>query len=215
MSVKELYDGTLEVMLTGDEVEIATLVGKARNRRAEALGRDPNYSGLNERIEDGMPQDLLHIHGHGGEIAGGKALGIYVSSQGQLYEQDDDIGGIAARCRTQHWMDLYLKPDDNPNPPWLLITGTLPGPYVLRGWIWGRDATNLKFFQTANNTFPLIDSFIIPQHHLSQDWDTLIEWANDHRKYNISSRSVGVSTQLDGMAVVSTGNGDSRILDYK
>lgn len=184
--IKQLYDDKIEVTLSSDEEEIARLVGKLRNDRAEALGRDPEYN--LPHAEGDMPQELLHQHGAGGEEATAKGLGIYVDSFGQQYEDDSDLGGIQVRCRTQHDYELYLfnKAKDRTDVPWVLTTGVLPGPYTIHGWIMGWQAKQPMYWLPATATsWNRRDCFCPPTDHLSQDWDALRKWHNENRKFHI------------------------------
>ena len=204
--IKQDWEGKLLVALTADEIAIANLVGNARNFRAERLGRDPNYRGLNDKIE-GMPQDELHRHGAGGEEATGKALGIYVSSFGQYYEEDEDVSGIQVRCRTKDGQELYVRPDETANVPWVLATGTLPaGLYTIHGWAMAEDIRKPRYWREAHPDFPRIACYVYPTHLLSQDWDKLIQWANDYRKYCIDRASNSVSPAASGVGSAYSGH---------
>lgn len=184
--IKELYDDKIEVTLSADEEEIAWLVGKLRNDRAEALGRDPEYN--LPHAEGDMENEPLHQHGAGGEEAVGKGLGIYVDSFGQTYDDDSDLGGIQVRCRTQYNYELYLfdKAKDSTMVPWVLVTGVLPGPYTIHGWIYGHTAKQAQYWTPARIPFPRRSCFVVPTDHLRQDWDTLRQWHSDNRKAHIA-----------------------------
>lgn len=141
----------MQITLTWHEVMSASLVGvmrqvaSLRDRRKHIAGMDA--IGWTE-----------HIEGACGEIAVAKALGVYWSAHVNNFS-GDDLPGIQIRTRRRQDWDLIVRPQDDDNARWVLVTGECPI-YVVRGWIRGMDAKRNEWLSNHAGRPP---AFFVPQ----------------------------------------------------
>lgn len=145
----------IEVTLTELECNIARFVSQQRQDGADAAGRR-NAHGATGGVN-------LHDQGAAAEIAYAKAMNVFPTGIGLTFEEDDDVGGVQVRGRTEHWHELYLWLDDDPDVPWVLVTGTMPT-FRIQGWTFGSWAMTKEYFAPAfsKGNFPREDSYIVP-----------------------------------------------------
>jgi hypothetical protein len=140
------------VELTPVEMEIAAFV--AAKRQVENLTKC--------RIDAyGAPKDSgwsLHIEGAAGEMAVAKWSGRYWNGNlGDLGA--DDVGRLQVRTRSRHDYELIIHPSDRDDRAFVLVTGLAPN-FVLRGWIWGREAKREEWWRDPAGDRP---AYFVPQ----------------------------------------------------
>jgi len=121
----------MEVKLTWYEVLTASQTGCLRQLTAIRDGRKMS-AGL---TTDGWSE---HIEGACGELAVAKALNVFWDGSVNTFKQDD-LPGLQVRTRRRHEYDLIVRPSDDDDARWVLVTGRCPA-YRVRGWILGSDA---------------------------------------------------------------------------
>ena len=143
---------TVSIDLTETELEIAALVATKRQasnlckRRPDAHGAKPDAGWS------------LHIEGACGEMAVAKWAGKYWNGAiGDL--KADDVGKLQVRTRSNHAYDLIVHRSDPDDRAFVLVTGLAPH-FILRGWIWGRDAKRDEWWRDPAGGRP---AFFVPQ----------------------------------------------------
>jgi hypothetical protein len=129
------------VVLTSDELNEARKVGLLR--QSEAL-----KAGLKDK--HGMsPADgeRLHIQGAAGELVVSKFFGLPWAGSINTFKSVADLDeAIEIRTRTQHWHDLIVRADDDPDRVYILVTGAGPE-FQVHGWIRGKDAQRPEWWK--------------------------------------------------------------------
>jgi hypothetical protein len=119
------------VTLTWHEAAMASHVGWMRQLAAIKAGKHDchGYDG------EGWSE---HIEGACGELAVAKILGRYWDGSVNTWKADD-LPGLQIRTRSRHDYDLIVRPGDDDQAAWVLVTGRCPE-YRVRGWITGAEA---------------------------------------------------------------------------
>lgn len=145
------------VTLTHTEMMTGSYVGAAR--QTQALDE-----GLRSRgFMTADKQWGIHIIGALGEKAAAKALGVYFSETvGTFHNGVPDLKGLEVRTRSKHDYDLLVRPDDDDDIPYVLVTGTGPEFHVW-GWMTGAEAKQDRWSKTHGNRPP---AFFVPKEHL-------------------------------------------------
>jgi hypothetical protein len=126
----------VQIRLTKAETLAASVIGIMRNICALFDGRKTKF---------GTGKDWhIHIEGACGEMAASKALGIHNPQSINNFTGPDLGSAIQVRTRSQDHYDLIVRPGDNPEEVYVLVTGTAPE-YTVRGWIKGQDAQQDKW----------------------------------------------------------------------
>jgi hypothetical protein len=127
----------MQVTLTWFESAMGAEVGRLRQLAAlkDGLVHQYGFDGI------GWTE---HIEGACGEIAVAKYLGIYWGGSVNTFKSEDLGGGIQVRTRSRDDYDLIVRPGDNDDEIFVLVTGRCPH-YTIRGWILGRDAKQGEF----------------------------------------------------------------------
>ena len=139
---------SVTIRLTSSELAMAAVAGTARHAesiesgRKDAHGFDPVNSGL-----------ALHIEGACAEMAVAKWRGIYWGGHVGSFKGADLGAKVQVRVRTRHDYDLIVRDDDADDHAFIHVTGTAPV-YVLRGWIYARDAKQPEWVQRHGNRPP-------------------------------------------------------------
>lgn len=128
------------VTLAPHELHMAAAVGLRRQVSAVAANRKDRH-GLNP--EDGW---RVHIEGACGELAVAKYLGKYWDGSVDTFRSLPDLGNVEIRTRSRHDYELLIRPDDDPNKYYILVTGTAPC-YRVRGYILGAAARQEQWVQ--------------------------------------------------------------------
>ena len=104
----------------------------------------------------------LHIEGALAECALAKFLNVYWEGKGSF--NGVDVGSVDARSTRHEKGCLIIHPSDDDNRKYYLLTG-FDGNYIVRGWIWGRDAKNQIYWTdpTGKNR----PAYFIPQSKLN------------------------------------------------
>jgi hypothetical protein len=87
-----------------------------------------------------------HIEGACGELAVAKLLGVFWDGSVNTWKSCD-LPGLQIRTRSRPDYDLIVRPSDDSDSPWVLVTGKCPK-YAVRGWILGRDAKKQGWLRT-------------------------------------------------------------------
>lgn len=126
------------VTLTWHEAAMASHVGWMRHIKAMFAGKQDShgYEG------DGWSE---HIEGACGELAVAKVLGRYWDGSVNTWKADD-LPGLQIRTRSRHEYDLIVRPGDDDQAVWVLVTGRCPE-YCVRGWIAGADAKRREWLR--------------------------------------------------------------------
>ena len=132
---------SVTVRLSCSELLMSAQVGVLR--QALSVGRGlPDKHGISP--EDGW---RAHIEGACGEFAVAKCLGVPWSGSFDTFRTDGDIlERIEIKTRSDHGYDLLVRDDDDDVRAFVLVTGIAPN-YVVRGWLWGREAKQRKWRQ--------------------------------------------------------------------
>jgi len=94
----------------------------------------------------------VHIEGALGEMAAAKALNIYWDGSVNTFKAHDLVG-IQVRTRSRNDYELIVRPSDDDDAAWVLVTGK-HGTYNVRGWIRGKDAKREEWLQTHGQRPP-------------------------------------------------------------
>lgn len=122
----------MNIILTSAEMAAAAIIGTNRNIAAIQQGL-PDANG-----HQGSGWNL-HIEGACGEIALAKALNIYWSASINTFKNGGDVGSLQVRTRSRDDYDLIIRPNDNRQSKFILVTGVAPH-FTIHGWITGIDA---------------------------------------------------------------------------
>jgi hypothetical protein len=104
-----------------------------------------------------------HIEGSLTECAMAKYLNVYWSKQAW---PNPDVGNIDVR--STHWEhgDLRIEPKDPDERKFYLLTG-INGTYIIRGWIYAKDAKQDKYLKTYDKEREM--KYFVPQTDLKHD----------------------------------------------
>lgn len=127
---------TTSISLSQAETLAAAVTGVMRNLCATYHGRETKFGG------DSAWQ--IHIEGACGELAVAKALNIHNSHTINTFKEADLGRSIQVRTRSKGHYDLIVRPDDDDDEVFVLVTGAVPD-FEIRGWIWGREAKQEKY----------------------------------------------------------------------
>ena len=126
------------VTLTMHEINMAANVGLMRQLCALKAGKHDAH-GFDG---DGWSE---HIEGACGELAVAKILGRYWDGSVNTFKADD-LPGLQIRTRSRHDYDLIVRPGDDDQAVWVLVTGRCPE-YRVRGWINGAEAKRAEWLR--------------------------------------------------------------------
>lgn len=144
----------MDVTLTVHEMMAASLVGVMRQVASLKAGRK-HVAGMDAI---GWTE---HIEGACGEAAVAKALGVYWGCHVNNFS-GDDLPGIQIRTRRRHDWELIVRPSDDDEARWVLVTGECPR-YRIRGWILGSDAKRVEWLRDHGGRPP---AYFVPQGEL-------------------------------------------------
>ena len=132
----------IEITLSFHEIYMAALIGVMRRITSLKQGHQHKYG------NDGSNAWEEHIEGACGEVAFAKATGKYWDgSINRLGSKGGDVGDrYQVRTRSKEYYDLIVRPQDDDNKPYALVTGR-NGKYKVWGWIHGRDAKQEKWLK--------------------------------------------------------------------
>ena len=129
---------TSTVTLTWHEAAMASHVGWMRQLAAIKAGKQDchGYDG------EGWSE---HIEGACGEMAVAKFLGVYWDGSVNTWKAND-LPGLQIRTRSRHDYDLIVRPGDDDQAVWVLVTGRCPE-YRVHGWITGSEAKRAEWLR--------------------------------------------------------------------
>ena len=135
-----------DITLSWFEAAMASDVGRMRQLAALKKGmRDQHgYDGL------GWTE---HIEGACGEMCVAKHLGVYWDGSVNTFKGDDLPGGAQVRTRSRHDYELIIRPNDDPNAAYILVTGKCPK-YKIRGWIFAEDGRKDEWWKAYGGRPP-------------------------------------------------------------
>jgi hypothetical protein len=147
-----------KIALSTAEIQIASMVGI--QRQIEDIKWN-NHEKLGEKKELAWQR---HIEGALSECALAKYLGVYWNKRPH---NEPDVGDVDVRAT--HYLNGKLRIDlkDKDDKKYYLLTG-LNGEYIIRGWMYGRDGKNQKYWTTLDPDRP--PCFWIPQSDLNNDF---------------------------------------------
>lgn len=152
----------MRVSLTDDEMTMAVSLAVSRCLEAIRLNRANSHgmygTGWAENIE-----------GYCAELAVAKALKMYYSGGPGPFKAADVGDNIQVRWTANSGYSLIVRPDDNPEHFYFLVTGNAP--YMeIKGWILGHDARDSRYQRSPNGRPP---AWFVPQDALSdvKAWD--------------------------------------------
>lgn len=130
----------MNVTLTPAEVQHAIAVGVGRQLEARRLNL-PDKHGF---TGDGWGE---HIEGAAGELAVAKLLGWKWDATVNTFKAGGDLRDkVQVRTRSEHWMELIVRPDDRDEDFFVLVTGRIPH-FRVRGWYPGGAAKRQEWSQ--------------------------------------------------------------------
>jgi hypothetical protein len=138
----------MNITLTTAELWIGALCGSRRNVASLINSQPP---------ADGFDQDQewnRHIEGACGEIAAAKALGRYWEPSCDTFGAADIGKRIGVRTRSKHNYDLYVRPRDNVEYAYVLVTGKAPH-FIVHGWQFGSEVRRLGTVETYGGRPPM------------------------------------------------------------
>ena len=146
-----------KIALTTAEIQIASMVGI--QRQIEDIKWN-NHEKMGEKKEKAWQR---HIEGALSECALAKYFGVYWNKRPY---NEPDVGDVDVRVT--HWMSGNLRIDhkDHDDKKYYLLTG-LNGEYIIRGWLYGKDGKQQKYWGTKDPDRP--PCFWIPQSDLNHD----------------------------------------------
>lgn len=126
-----------EVKLTESELFSAALIGVMRQISSLRQNHRPAYG-----YEDDAPWQI-GIEGACGEMAAAKCLGIFPSLGVDTFKAPD-LPGLQIKTRSSHEYDLLVRPHDEGDQKFVLVTGR-NGSYRVQGWAYGYEAKQQEY----------------------------------------------------------------------
>lgn len=132
----------IEITLSFHEIYMAALIGVMRRIVSLKQGHKHRFG------NDGSNAWEEHIEGACGEVAFAKAVGKYWDgSINRFGSKGGDVGDrYQVRTRSKEYYDLYVRPEDADDKPYVLVIGR-NGKYKVYGWMYGRDAKQEKWLK--------------------------------------------------------------------
>jgi hypothetical protein len=136
--------------LTSEEIKTCSEIGKLRNDEAKRLG------GVNQHGLEDDPGDLFSINGVAGEIIFRKAKQLSVPLTINTFRTKPDfLKDIEIKTLSLHWYGLWVRPNDNPDYRFVLVTGSLPNPcFDVQGWAYGHEVIKNNYSTNFGNGRP-------------------------------------------------------------
>lgn len=143
----------VDVILTPYEVAIGAHCGAMRHQAALRDNRPDAYG------FDGLDGWTKHVEGACGEIAAAKAINRYWCPSVNTFGAADLDLTIQVRTRSRHDYDLIIRPEDNPDHCYVLVTGKAPR-FTVRGYRIGHAARRDVWQQSHGGRPP---AWFVPQ----------------------------------------------------
>jgi hypothetical protein len=148
----------MNVKLTGSELYLAAQIGIARQMEAMRKGL-PDKHGF-----DGLEGWTVHIEGAAGEMAVAKALGLFWNGSLNTFKTQADVQRLEVRTRSKHYYELLIRPNDDSDALFVLVTGRAPD-FEVKGWIRGSEAKKQEWLQNHGGRPP---AYFVPHDALRQ-----------------------------------------------
>jgi hypothetical protein len=162
----------ISVRLAPEDVEAAASIGVTRQVRSLARGRVPGY---------GIEQDKCwqaHIEGAIGELVAAKALDLPWVPKVDNFKSGGDVFGMEIRCRSRPEFELYIRPDEPGDRPYVLVRGAGLD-YAVVGWYWGdkiKKHGRVEDFGRRNSpVYVVADGKLLSMTH-----EYLLRWIENH-----------------------------------
>lgn len=124
----------IEIELSWTEKMMAVIAGAHKHLESKARGRKDNHG------YDARDEWDVAIEGAMGEMAAGKALGLYWDGAVNKFTEGGDLGRlIQVRTTKRHTNGLLIRPGDPDEKPFVHVSGK-NGEYRVHGWAFGREA---------------------------------------------------------------------------
>ena len=145
----------MKVELTLFELEMGAIVGS--KRRADSISKKRKGHKRGSWDKD--------VEGALGELAVCKAIGTYWNGSVNTFKDLADVGdNIEVRHTELDSGKLIIRPGDNPESLYVLVTGSAPT-YDVKGWIKGDDGMKQKFMMNPGGAGI---AFFVPVKNLKQ-----------------------------------------------
>jgi hypothetical protein len=142
----------MRVVLTPSEILMAATIGLMRHIASVKAGL-PDRNG-----HEGAGWNL-HIEGACGELAVAKGLGLYWTGGINTFKGSGDVGKIQVRTRSKPEYELIIRPDDDEDATFVLVTGLCPA-YDIVGKIVARDGKRQEWLCEHGDRPP---AWFVPQ----------------------------------------------------
>lgn len=142
-----MTDSDDTITLAAHELHMAATVGLRRQVSSVITGLQDRH-GMNP--EDGW---RAHIEGACGELAVAKYLRKYWDGSVDTFRTLPDLGNVEIRTRSRHDYELIIRPDDDTEKYYVLVTGRAPH-YRIRGYILGAAARCDQWVQRHGGRSP-------------------------------------------------------------
>lgn len=119
-----------------------------------------------------------HIEGEAGERFGCKFLDRYYEPKVDTFKRGGDQAGFEIRTRSRSDYQLFVRPDDPDDRPYMLVRGVAPD-FEAVGWMLGRDAKRDEWLGDPGGYGKPVH--LVPDDELSKDWDELQKWIDEHK----------------------------------
>lgn len=145
-----------------NDVDFKFAVKIGQKRQEEALAKNlPDKYGF-----DGIAGLAVHIEGAAGEMAVAQALNIPWDATINTFKSLPDLGAnIEIRTRSKSEYDLLVRPDDQDDKIFILVTRKGAQKFDVIGWIKAKDAKQNQWLKTYGNR---PGAFFVPKEYLKK-----------------------------------------------
>lgn len=122
---------------------------------------------------DGKNGVQMHILGVCGEYAVAEYFNLPYDFHVNKFKEGSDVGPFQVRTRSREDYDLLIRPNDDSNKIFILVTGTVgttPPTMKIWGWLPASEAKQQKFKQTYGGRTP---AYFVPKHELYQNLEEI------------------------------------------
>lgn len=134
------------VMISMQEMIYGTTIGAMRQYVSAKDGRKPAH-GFDKTDQSPLG---VHVDGAVAELAVAKVLGKYYDGTLNTFKKADIGTKVQVRHTVKHNYKLIIRPNDDPDHVFILVTGEAPE-LCVRGWSYGRDVMKDEYKQDPNN----------------------------------------------------------------
>ena len=145
---------------------ISVVLNSAEMARTEEIATRRMNESIRQGLKDkagckrNLPGDIL---GCRGELALAKALGEEWDESVNTFK-NPDVGDVQVRATELDRGSLIIRPNDPDDHMYVLVTGVAPN-FIVRGYIYGKDAKHAKFVRSPNGREP---AYFVPQSALTE-----------------------------------------------